>query len=231
MFTHRRRVQLKKNVSAFLDHTLLKPEAQEKDILKLCSEARQHSLFAVCVNPLWLPTAVQALTGCATLPITVVGFPLGAVPSSTKAFETSQAFEAGAQEIDMVMDIGSFKSGDFLRVQKDIEAVRKACNGKTLKVIIETGLLSPSEITQASKICVEAGASFVKTSTGFSGGGATIEAVQRIRQAVGPSLGVKASGGIRDFLSLRAMVEAGATRVGSSASVAILKEAGDACAI
>jgi deoxyribose-phosphate aldolase len=208
----------------FLDHTLLKADATEADIRKLCTEAREHSMMAVCVNPTWIPLCVELLRGSKTLPITVVGFPLGAMTSESKAWETENALKLGAQEIDMVLNLGFAKEGQWKKVENDIRSVTKIEPRKTVKVILETCYLNPDEIVSASKAAMEGGAAFVKTSTGFGPRGATIEDVRLMRKTVGPNFGVKASGGIREVALFKAMVEAGANRVGSSSSVKILEE-------
>jgi deoxyribose-phosphate aldolase len=211
-----------KELAAMIDHTLLKPEATLEQIRVLCEEAKQYRFASVCVNPYWVKEAAKLLSGTDVKVCTVVGFPLGATTSETKAFETKDAIKNGADEIDMVINIGALKSGDLETVKRDIEAVVKAAEGKLVKVILETGLLTDEEIVEASKLAKEAGAHFVKTSTGFGKGGATVEAVQLMRETVGSGLGVKASGGIRDQETAQKMVGAGANRIGASASVAIV---------
>ncbi|MGA9174921.1 MAG: deoxyribose-phosphate aldolase [Thermoactinomyces sp.] len=211
-----------KELAAMIDHTLLKPEATLEQIRVLCEEAKQYHFASVCVNPYWVKEAAKLLSGTDVKVCTVVGFPLGATTSETKAFETKDAIKNGADEIDMVINIGALKSGDLETVKRDIEAVVKAAEGKLVKVILETGLLTDEEIVEASKLAKEAGAHFVKTSTGFGKGGATVEAVQLMRETVGSGLGVKASGGIRDQETAQKMVGAGANRIGASASVAIV---------
>lgn len=211
-------------LAKFIDHTSLKPDVKEEEILSLCKEAKENNFAAVCVNPTWVEKAVAELQGTDVKVATVVGFPLGANTPETKAFEAQDAVNRGAHEIDMVINIGQLKSGNNDHVERDIKAVVEAVNGKAIvKVIIETSLLNDSEKESACKLSVSAGAHFVKTSTGFSGGGATVEDVKLMREAVGPNIGVKASGGIRDRETAVAVVEAGATRIGASSGVAIVK--------
>ncbi|WP_309863816.1 deoxyribose-phosphate aldolase [Desmospora profundinema] len=211
-----------RELASLIDHTLLKPEATADQIDRLCEEAAEHHFASVCVNPYWVARSAEKLKGTDVKVCTVVGFPLGASHSVVKAAETKQAIRDGAGEIDMVMNIGALKSGDTDTVRQDIAAVVKAADGVLVKVILETGLLSEDEIRTASEQAKEAGAHFVKTSTGFGYGGATVEAVALMRQTVGPKMGVKASGGVRDRQTAKAMVQAGATRIGASASVAIV---------
>lgn len=211
-------------LAALIDHTLLKPEATASDIQKLCEEAKTYGFATVCLHPMWITLASRILLGCRTQPISVVGFPSGATSSEAKAFETRQAIQCGAQEIDMVLALGALKSGDDPYVLKDMRSVVEAATGRPVKVILETGALNTPEIVRACLLAQEAGASFVKTSTGFGPGGATVEAVQLMRQTVGPSMGVKASGGIRTYSDVLRMLQAGASRVGASASVSILLE-------
>lgn len=211
------------NIARMIDHTALKPELTKDDILKLCEEAKQYKFASVCVNPTWVKTAYEALNGTDVKVCTVIGFPLGATTPETKAFETKNAIENGASEVDMVINIGALKEKNYDLVEKDIRAVVDAANGKALtKVIIETCLLTEEEKVKACEISVKAGADFVKTSTGFSTGGATIEDVQLMRKTVGPEIGVKASGGVRDLKAAEEMVKAGATRIGTSSGVAIV---------
>ncbi|WP_244527481.1 deoxyribose-phosphate aldolase [Lihuaxuella thermophila] len=211
-----------KQIAAMIDHTLLKPEATREQIAVLCEEAKRHGFASVCVNPYWVKEAAAHLAGTDVKVCTVVGFPLGATTKEVKVFETRDAIQNGATEIDMVMNIGALKSGDLQTVQEDIQAVVEAAQGLTVKVILETGLLTDEEIVQACEQAKRAGARFVKTSTGFGRGGATVEAVELMRKTVGPELGVKASGGIRDLKTAQQMIEAGADRIGASASVAIV---------
>lgn len=209
-------------LARLIDHTLLKPEATEEQIRRLCAEARHYGFAAVCVNPWWVPLCVQELKGTGVKVATVIGFPLGATTTEAKAFEARQAVEAGADELDMVMNVGALKSGHLDRVQEDIAAVVRAAAGRVVKVILETGLLTDEEKVTACRLAVAAGAHFVKTSTGFGPGGATVADVSLMRRTVGDQVGVKASGGIRDHATAVAMVEAGATRIGASSSVAIV---------
>lgn len=215
-----------RQLAACIDHTLLKPEAQEQDIRRLCAEARQYGFASVCVNPSWVRTCADLLEGASSKVCTVIGFPLGSNTSDTKVFEAMRAAVDGAREFDMVIDIGRLRQGDAMAVRSDIAAVAKAVSSvgpdALLKVILEICLLDTNQIRLACELCVDAGAHYVKTSTGFSSGGATVEAVRLMRQVVGSGIGVKASGGIRDTDSARAMLEAGANRIGASASIAIV---------
>lgn len=215
-----------KEIAQFIDHTALTAEKTEQDILALCEEAIEHQFFSVCINSCHIPLAKHKLQGTNVKICTVVGFPLGANLSSVKAFETTEAIKAGAQEIDMVINVGWIKSGKWEQVRSDIQAVLTACNGIPLKVILETCLLSKAEIIQACEICKALNVAFVKTSTGFNKSGATIEDIALMRQTVG-SLGVKASGGIRDTQTALAMINAGATRIGASAGIAIIRGLAD----
>lgn len=216
-------------LTSIIDHTLLAADATSAQIARLCQEAREYSFASVCVNSCRVAQARSLLQGCPVKVCTVVGFPLGAMSTRAKADETRSAVEDGADEIDMVINVGYVKDGDWDGVLDDIMAVREACKGKVLKVILETCLLTDDEIVRACRTAVRAGADFVKTSTGFSKGGATVHAVSLMRSTVGADVGVKASGGIRDAESARAMVEAGASRLGCSAGVAIAKgESSDA---
>jgi deoxyribose-phosphate aldolase len=209
-------------LAAYIDHTLLKPDATEVEIRALCEEARQHTFASVCVNPGWVKLAAELLRGSPVKVCTVIGFPLGATTPTAKAIETRDAIANGATEIDMVLNIGALKSGDDELVRRDIEGVVQAARGQGLvKVILETALLTREEKVKACLLAKMAGADFVKTSTGFSSGGATVEDIALMRETVGPEMGVKASGGIRDTKTAEAMVAAGATRIGASASVAI----------
>jgi len=211
-------------LAAMIDHTLLKPEATKEEIIKLCEEAKQYQFATVCVNSSWVSLAAKELSGTTVGVTTVVGFPLGAASSAAKAFEAQQAIADGADEIDMVMNIGLLRSGELAAAEQDIAAVAEACgNQAVLKVILETGMLTDEEIVAACTLSVRAGADFVKTSTGFGKGGATEQAIGLMRQTVGPDIGVKASGGIRDYETSCKMVEAGASRLGASASVAIVQ--------
>lgn len=212
------------NIASYIDHTLLKPESTESQVIQLCKEAAEFKFASVCVNPTWVETAAAELAGTEVKVCTVIGFPLGASTPETKAFETTDAISKGAGEIDMVLNVGALKSGNTDHVKKDIEAVVNAAKGKAIvKVILETCLLTDEEKATASRLSKEAGADFVKTSTGFSTGGATVEDVKLMRQTVGPDLGVKASGGVRSLEDVQAMIEAGATRIGASSGVKIMQ--------
>ncbi len=213
------------NLAKMIDHTLLKPDATQQEIAQLCFEARKYGFASVCVNPTWVSLCAQLLKGSSAKVCTVIGFPLGATASETKAFETETAIRQGATEIDMVINIGALKARDLETVAKDIRGVVNAAHshGIIVKVIIETSLLTDEEKTIASLISKEAGADFVKTSTGFAGGGATVHDVELMRKTVGPQMGVKASGGVRTFEDADAMIKAGATRIGASAGVKIIQ--------
>lgn len=205
-----------------IDHTLLKPTATRADIVRVCEEARQHSFASVCVNTTWIGIVAQLLAGTPVRPICVVGFPLGAASTESKAFETRQAIADGAAEIDMVINIGWLKGGDHDAVFDDIRAVVEAAQGRPVKVILETALLERDEKVAGCVLSRAAGAAFVKTSTGFGGGGATVDDVALMRAVVGPEMGVKASGGVRSAADAEKMIAAGANRLGASASVAIV---------
>jgi deoxyribose-phosphate aldolase len=212
------------NIASLVDHTLLKTDATADQIIKLCAEAREYNFASVCINPGYVALATRELKGCPVKVCTVIGFPLGATTSASKAFEARDAIVNGADEVDMVINVGAIKSGDWDLVHADIEAVVGAAKGQaTTKVILETCLLTDDEKIKACLVCKALGADFVKTSTGFSTGGATVEDVALMRQTIGPDMGVKASGGIRDLATAQAMVDAGATRLGTSAGVAIAK--------
>ncbi|MDP9112415.1 MAG: deoxyribose-phosphate aldolase [Acidobacteriota bacterium] len=213
------------SVAALIDHTLLKPEATESDIRKVCAEARQYGFFSVCVNPYWVPLVAGELRDSATKICAVVGFPLGANTLHIKAAEAAAAIRDGAQEIDMVLNLGELRGGNAEAVHADIRAVVEAAHagGAIVKVILETALLTDSQKVAACELAKAAGADFVKTSTGFGPGGATIEDVALMRRTVGPAMGVKASGGVRTLDDLKKMVAAGASRVGASASVTIVE--------
>ncbi|EKU94301.1 Deoxyribose-phosphate aldolase 2 [Alloiococcus otitis] len=213
------------NLAAIIDHTLLKPEASEADIQKLCLEAKDHQFKSVCINPAWVKYASDLLANTGVAVCTVVGFPLGANTSQIKVQEAQAAIKDGASEIDMVLNIGRLKSEDFAYVYDDIAGVVKACQGQALvKVIIEACLLDKNEKVRACEIAKRAGADFVKTSTGFSIGGATVEDVKLMRATVGPDMGVKASGGIRSLEDAQDMVQAGASRLGASSGVEIISQ-------
>lgn len=208
----------------YFDHTILKPEASREAVIKICKEALEHDFASVCVNQYRTALAAEQLKGSDVMVCTVVGFPLGAVSTAVKEFETKQAIADGAQEIDMVINVGALKDGDYDYVREDIRALKKVCGDKVhLKVIIETCLLTDEEKVKACELAVEAGADFVKTSTGFSAGGATAEDVALMKKAVGNRAGVKASGGIRDKETAQRMIEAGADRLGTSATVKIVE--------
>jgi deoxyribose-phosphate aldolase len=210
-----------------IDHTLLRADATAADIRKICCEARKYGFASVCVNPYWVPLAAAELSGSPVKVCTVIGFPLGANATSTKVAETENAVKQGATEIDMVINVGELKGGNYDAVRQDIEAVAAAAHqgGAILKVILETALLDDNQKVVASSLAKVAGAEFVKTSTGFSTGGATVHDVALMRQVVGEEMGVKASGGIRTLEDLKTMAAAGATRIGASASVKIMEAA------
>jgi deoxyribose-phosphate aldolase len=215
------------NIAHMIDHTLLKPDATCTDIERLCAEARQYNFCAVCVNPMYVRLANRLLQGAPVKVCTVAGFPLGANLATTKASETRFAIADGAAEVDMVLNIGALKSGDCDVVLRDLKAVAEACRqgGALSKVILETHLLTEAEKIRAGELAIEAGLNFVKTSTGFTGGGATVEDVALLSRVVKPKgLGVKASGGIRSLADLQKMVAAGATRIGTSSGVKIMQE-------
>ncbi len=216
-----------KQVARLIDHTLLKPDATPDQIAQLCYEARKHDFASVCINPTHVKLAAQLLAGSRVPVCTVIGFPLGANSPEVKAFETQQAIDNGATEIDMVINIGAIKANDVAAAARDVRAVVRAAHAHNaiVKVIIEAALLTDDEKITASLIAKEAGADFVKTSTGFGPGGATVEDVALMRRVVGPNLGVKAAGGVRSYEDAQAMVAAGATRLGASAGVRIVKEA------
>ncbi len=211
------------DLAGLIDHTLLKPEATEADIKRMCEEAIKYKFKSVCVNTHYVPLVSRLLAGSGVLTCGVVGFPLGAMTSRAKADETSDAIKNGANEIDMVINIGALKSGDWNIVKKDIEGVVGVARNRALvKVILETSLLTDEEKIKACTIAKMAGADFVKTSTGFNKGGATVEDIKLMRQVVGPKMGVKASGGVRDEETARAMIAAGATRIGTSSGINIV---------
>ncbi len=211
------------NLAQYIDHTILKPDTSLSAIEKVCQEARNHGFFSVCVNPYYVSTVKALLEGSSVKVTSVVGFPLGAQKTATKVYETQEALIDGADEIDMVINVAALKNKAYEVVLNDIKAVRKAINHpKVLKVIIETCLLSDDEKIKACQLSVEAGADYVKTSTGFSSGGATLEDIKLMRQTVGPDIGVKASGGIKSQAQVMELIEAGATRIGASSSVEIV---------
>jgi deoxyribose-phosphate aldolase len=211
-------------LARLIDHTLLDPKATATAIDQLCRDAQTHGLFSVCVNPCWVAHAKQRLQDTDVRVCTVVGFPLGANTTRIKVAEAAHAIVEGADELDMVMNVGWFRSGEDQHVRDDIAAVVATAEGRVVKVILEIALLDLAGIERACELALAGGASFVKTSTGFGPGGATVEAVEAMRRVVGPTIGVKASGGIRNTSTARAMLEAGASRIGASASVAILAD-------
>lgn len=210
------------SINSYIDHTLLKPEATQSQIDTLLAEAKEYTFASVCVNPTWVAYAAAALKDSPVKVCTVIGFPLGANTTAVKVFEAKDAIANGADEIDMVINIGQLKSAQFDQVKADIQAVVEASGDKLVKVIIETCLLTEDEKVKACQLAVEAGADFVKTSTGFSTGGATVADVALMRKTVGDTVGVKASGGARSYEDAVAFIEAGATRIGASAGVAIV---------
>jgi deoxyribose-phosphate aldolase len=215
-------MEINMNIAGLIDHTALKPETTKAQIEKLCSEAIEYGFASVCVNPCYVTLCSQLLKDSKVKVCTVIGFPLGATTSAVKSAEASEAIQNGAKEVDMVINVGAVKAGDFDYVRQDVAVVVQAAKGKALvKVILETCLLTDEEKKICCRICKEAGADFVKTSTGFSTGGATVADIRLMRDIVKPDLGVKASGGIRDYETAKAMVDAGASRIGASASVAI----------
>ncbi|WP_413538151.1 deoxyribose-phosphate aldolase [Enterococcus malodoratus] len=210
-------------INRMIDHTILKADAKLADVMKIIEEAKKYRFYSVCLNPTWVALAAKELQDEPVAVCTVIGFPLGANTTETKAFEAANAIQNGADEVDMVINIGELKDGNNEKVQKDIEAVVAAAKDKALvKVIIETSLLTNEEKIKACELAKAAGADFVKTSTGFSTGGATVDDVRLMRQTVGPEMGVKASGGIHNAKEAEAMIEAGATRLGASSGVAIM---------
>lgn len=209
-------------INQYIDHTLLKPESTQEQIDHLLSEAVEYQFASVCVNPTWVAHCSKTLAGTGVKVCTVVGFPLGANTSSVKAFETKDAIANGADEIDMVINVGQLKSGQYEVVKADIRAVVEASQDKLVKVIIETCLLTNDEKVKACQLAVSAGADFVKTSTGFSAAGAKVEDIVLMRETVGPNIGVKAAGGARSYEDAEAFIEAGATRIGTSSGVAIV---------
>ncbi|WP_273322235.1 deoxyribose-phosphate aldolase [Vallitalea guaymasensis] len=213
------------NLSKYIDHTILKPNASEKDVKRICDEAKKYNFASVCINPSYVKYVAESLKETNVMTCTVIGFPLGATPKEVKAFETVNAIENGADEVDMVINIGYLKSKKYKEVEEDIEAVVNAAKGKAhVKVIIETCLLTDDEKVKACELSVKAGADFVKTSTGFSTGGATLEDVRLMKETVGDKAKVKASGGVRDYETAVAMIEAGADRIGTSSGVAFVSE-------
>ena len=213
------------DIAKYIDHTILKPEATIEEVKKLCREATEYNFASVCVNACYTKLVSTELTGSDVKTCVVVGFPLGAMTKEAKAFETTQAIENGATEIDMVINVGALKDKNYALLKEDIDAVVNAAKGKAIvKVIIEACLLTDEEKVKACEISKEAKADFVKTSTGFSSGGATKEDIALMRKTVGPDLGVKASGGVRDYKTAMDMINAGASRIGASASITIVSE-------
>lgn len=216
------------NLAKYIDHTILKANATEKEVLTVCAEAREHNFFSVCVNPYYVKTVAEALKGSEVKVCSVIGFPLGQNTTELKALEAKKAVEDGAHEIDMVINVPALKDGKEAFVYEDIKAVVEAISGKAiLKVILETCLLSDEEKIKACELSKKAGAHFVKTSTGFSTGGATVEDVRLMKKTVGYELEVKASGAVRDRATALKMIEAGATRIGASSSVSIVTDQAD----
>lgn len=215
-----------KSLAAMIDHTLLKPDATKAQIGKLCDEAKQYGFASVCVNSVYVPLVAEHLKDSGVKVCTVVGFPLGAMSTAAKVQEASIAIEQGAQEIDMVLHIGALKDEDISALSHDIASVVAECQlkGALSKVILETSMLTDEEKVIACRVCKQAGADFVKTSTGFGGGGATVADVRLMRETVGAEMGVKASGGVRNLTDALAVIDAGATRIGASAGVAIIEE-------
>ena len=212
-------------ISKYIDHTVLAADADKRKIEKLCQEAKEYDFASVCVNTCWVPLCAELLKDTDVNVCTVVGFPLGAMSTEAKAYEAEWAVKHGADEVDMVLNVGFMKSGMVREAKDDIKEVKKAKGGKLLKVILETCLLTDEEKKVACEIAMDAGADYVKTSTGFSKGGATVHDVELMRATVGNKLGVKASGGIRDYETAVAMIKAGASRLGCSAGVAIVNGA------
>jgi deoxyribose-phosphate aldolase len=213
-------------LNRMMDHTILKADTPKSEVLRIIEEAKKYHFYSVCVNPVWVSLAAEELKGEPVSVCTVIGFPLGASTTATKVFETEDAIKNGADEVDMVISVGQLKSGDYEAVQNDIAGVVTAAKDRALvKVILETCLLTDEEIVKACELAKAAGADFVKTSTGFSTGGADVNDVRLMRETVGPEMGVKASGGIHNEAQALVMVEAGASRLGTSASVAIISGA------
>lgn len=212
------------NYNKMIDHTVLKADTKKEAITKLCQEAKEYQFASVCVNPTWVSYCAKELKDCDVKVCTVIGFPLGANTSTTKAFEASEAISNGADEVDMVINIGAMKDANYDLVLEDIKAVVAAAQGKCVKVILETCLLTKEEIKKACVLCKEAKATFVKTSTGFSTGGATVEDVKLMKETVGEDLEVKASGGVRSYEDMVNVVNAGATRIGTSAGITLVNK-------
>ncbi|HLR89307.1 MAG TPA: deoxyribose-phosphate aldolase [Atopostipes sp.] len=214
------------NIAQYIDHTILNADATETDVRRICEEAKEYNFKTVCIQPYWVKYAKELLEGTEVGITTVIGFPLGANTTEIKVAEAKQAVAEGASDVDMVINIGALKSEDYDTVLNDIKAVVDAVDGQALvKVIIETALLTKAEKVRASELAKQAGADFVKTSTGFSTGGATLEDVRLMRATVGPDMGVKASGGVRTFEDAKAMIEVGATRIGASSGISIVEGA------
>ncbi len=213
----------REELASYIDHTLLKPNASQAQIKQICDEAKAFHFASVCVNPYWIPFVASELAGTDIAPCSVIGFPLGSTPSEIKAAEAAKAIADGAKEIDMVLNVGAAKSNDWATVESDIAAVNAVKGSAKLKVIIETCLLTDEEKVKACELSKKVGADFVKTSTGFSTGGATVEDIALMRKTVGPDMGVKASGGVRTLEDALNMIEAGASRLGASAGVAIIE--------
>jgi len=210
-------------LAGYIDHTLLKPEAVESQFEQLCTEAVKYKFKSVCVNSSWVPLVAKKLRGTGIIICSVIGFPLGGMDTRSKAFEARSAISSGATELDMVINVGALKSGNLKLVEEDIRAIKRACRSTTvLKVILETGLLTEAEKILACEISKKAGADFVKTSTGFAGSGATVADIALMRRIVGPKMGVKASGGIKTFDQAITLINAGASRLGCGASVAVI---------
>lgn len=215
---------IKMEINQMIDHTILKADATQEDVARIVAEAKEYNFFSVCINPCWVAFAKEQLMNTSVAVCTVIGFPLGANTSEVKAYEAADAINNGATEVDMVINIGALKSMQYKKVLKDIQAVVEAAKDRALvKVIIETALLTEAEKIKACELAKEAGADFVKTSTGFSTSGAAVEDIALMRQTVGPEMGVKASGGIHNQAQAEAMIAAGATRIGTSAGVAIMQ--------
>ena len=212
-----------KNLASYIEHTLLRPDALARDIETLCAEACEHGFFGVCIHGSWIPHACRLLSETGISVVSVAGFPLGAESTETKCFETKRAFENGVMEIDVVINIGRLKQGDDLYVGRELREIVRAAEGNPVKIILETCFLSREEKIRACRLAVDSGAAFVKTSTGFGSGGATVADVKLLRECAGDSVAVKASGGIRDADTALAMIEAGARRLGTSSGVAIIK--------
>lgn len=218
----------KHQIAGYIDHTLLKPEASLSEVEKLCREAVDYGFASVCINPCNVEAASAGVSGSQVRVCTVIGFPLGAATTEAKVFEAEDAVKRGAQEVDMVMNIGRFKEKKFRYVQEDISAVAASVKGRAvLKVIVETGFLDDWEVARACEIVRDAGADFIKTSTGFSKGGATVQHVELMKSVLGDQVEIKASGGVRNYEQAMAMIEAGATRIGTSAGIAIVEGSED----